>query len=115
MAKKPTGHIQQLPSGSLRDKVYCGTDPVSPARSGSYARPDPTTRPLSGLLARLVKQADGHLAPERDTAFGRVLDLYLEVTELAPTTRVTRESYLRRIIPARAWRSQGAQDRPGLA
>ena len=29
MAKTSKGHIQQLPSGSFRVKVYAGTDPVT--------------------------------------------------------------------------------------
>ena len=29
MAKTGKGHIQQLPSGSFRVKVYAGTDPVT--------------------------------------------------------------------------------------
>ncbi len=29
MAKKAKGHVQQLPSGSFRVKVYAGTDPVT--------------------------------------------------------------------------------------
>lgn len=29
MAKTRKGHVEQLPSGSLRVKVYTGTDPVT--------------------------------------------------------------------------------------
>jgi integrase len=29
MASTPSGHIEQLPSGSWRAKVYAGTDPLT--------------------------------------------------------------------------------------
>ena len=29
MAKSPSGHIEQLPSGAWRVKVYAGTDPLT--------------------------------------------------------------------------------------
>jgi len=38
------------------------------------------------------------VAPECDALFGRVLDVYLGVIELAATIRVANESYIRRII-----------------
>jgi integrase len=97
MATTAKGHIEQLPSGSYRVKVYAGKGPVT----GKECRlretcPDETSATIA--LGRLLKEAEGHVAPERDALFGRVLDAYLEVTELAATTRVTHESYIRRII-----------------
>ena len=50
MAKKAKGHIQRLPSGSLRVKVGAGPT-RSPARSAGSARPAPTARPPSGHWA----------------------------------------------------------------
>jgi integrase len=58
--------------------------------------PDETSATVA--LGRLLKEAEGHQAPEGDALFGRVLDVYLEVTELAATTWVTHESYIRRVI-----------------
>lgn len=97
MATTGKGHIERLPSGSLRVKVYAGTDPVTGKER--YLRetcPDETAAAVA--LGRLLKEAEGHASPERDALFGRVLDVYLEVTELAATTRVTHESYIRRVI-----------------
>jgi hypothetical protein len=97
MAKTARGHIQRLPSGSLRVKVYAGTDPVTgkPRLLRETCRDEASA---AETLGRLLRQAEGHQAPERDATFGRVLDVYLEVTELAATTRVTHESYIRRVI-----------------
>jgi hypothetical protein len=97
MAKTPKGYIEQLPSGAFRARVYAGTDPVT----GKEWRLRETCHDYPAAveaLGRLLKQAEGHQAPERDATFGRILDLYLEVTDLAATTRVTHESYIRRII-----------------
>ena len=96
-SKRAKGHIQQLPSGSLRVKAYAGTDPVT-GKERLLREICPDYPSAIEALGRLLKQVEGHQAPERDAAFGRVLDLYLEVTELAATTRVTHESYIRRII-----------------
>ena len=52
----------------------------------------------TAALARLLKEAQGHQAPNRDATFGLVLDKYLEVTELAESTLVTHKSYIRRVI-----------------
>lgn len=97
MAITAKGHIEQLPSGSYRVKVYAGKDPVTgKERRLRETCPDEISATIA--LGRLLKEAEGHVAPERDALFGRVLDVYLEVTELAATTRVTHESYIRRII-----------------
>jgi hypothetical protein len=97
MATTAKGHIERLPSGSYRVKVYAGIDPVTgKERRLRETCPDETSATVA--LGRLLKEAEGHVAPERDALFGRVLDVYLEVTELAATTRVTHESYIRRVI-----------------
>jgi hypothetical protein len=111
LVKTARGHIQRLPSGSLRVKVYAGTDPVT----GKARLLRETCRDKASAaetLGRLLKQAEGHQAPERGANFGRVLDVYLEVTELAATTRVTHESYIRRAIRP-VLGDKGPQDRPG--
>jgi hypothetical protein len=97
MATTAKGHIEQLPSGSYRVKVYAGTDPVT-GRERRLRETCPDEPSAAAALARLLKEAEGHQAPERDALFGRVLDVYLEVTELAVSTRPTHESYIRRII-----------------
>jgi hypothetical protein len=34
---KPAGHLEQLPSGSWRVKVYTGTDPLTPSNGLAMA------------------------------------------------------------------------------
>jgi integrase len=97
MATTAKGHIERLPSGSYRVKVYAGTDPVT-GRERRLRETCPDETSAAAALGRLLREAEGHVAPERDALFGRVLDVYLEVTELAATTRVTHESYILRVI-----------------
>jgi integrase len=97
MAKTGKGHIERLPSGSFRVKVYAGTDPITGKER--YLRetcPDETSAAIK--LGEFLKKAEGHRTPERDVLFDRVLDTYLEVTPLAAKTRVTHENYIARII-----------------
>ena len=97
MARTSKGHIQCLPSGSFRVKVYAGTNPVTgKERLLRETCPDEVT--ATAALARLLKEAQGHQAPNRDATFGLVLDKYLEVTDLAESTLVTHKSYIRRVI-----------------
>ena len=85
MARTSKGHIQCLPSGSFRVKVYAGTDPVTgKERLLRETCPDEVT--ATAALARLLKEAQSHQAPNRDATFGLVLDKYLEVTDLAEST-----------------------------
>ena len=61
MAKTSKGHIQQLPTGSFRVKVYAGTGPVTGKE-------------------RLLRQ-------DRHATVGQALDKYLEVADLKVSTR----------------------------
>lgn len=97
MAATTKGHIERLPSGSLRVRVYAGKDPVTGKER--YLREtcaDETE--AAAALARLLTQADGHQAPSRNVLFGQVLDKYLEVTDLAESTLVNHRSYINRVI-----------------
>ena len=97
MARTSKGHIEQLPSGAFRVSVYAGTDPVTgKERRLRETCPDEVT--ATAALARLLKEAQGHQAPNRDATFGLVLDKYLEVTDLSESTLVTHKSYIRRVI-----------------
>ena len=64
MAKTSKGHIQQLPSGSFRVKVYAGTDPVTgKGRLLRQTCPDEASAHVA--LGRLLAEADGGRFPDR--------------------------------------------------
>jgi hypothetical protein len=58
MAKIHKGHVQRLPSGSFRVKVYPGTDPVTgKERLLRQTCPDEASAYIA--LGRLLAEADG--------------------------------------------------------
>ena len=97
MATVAKGHIERLPSGSFRVHVYAGTDPVTgkPRRLKRTVR---TEARAAQELAKLLKAVEAGRAPDDSATLGLTLDRYLEVADLGISTRVTHESYIRRII-----------------
>jgi hypothetical protein len=87
MATTNKGHIERLPSGSCRVRVYAGTGLITGKEI--YRKetcPDDTTATVA--LGKFLEQAEGHRTLERSVLFGTVLDTYLEVTPLAVRTMV---------------------------
>jgi integrase len=97
MAVSPSGHIEQLPSGSFRVSVYAGTDPLT----GRELRFRETAKSMTQAqiqLGKMLEQAEAGRRPDSRVLVRNLLAQYLEVTELEPSTRSTYESYVRRII-----------------
>lgn len=97
MATTESGHIESLPSGSYRVHVYVGRDPVT-GRQRRMRRTVKTQAKAAQELATLLRAAEAGRAPDDSATLGLALDRYLEVTDLAVSTRMTHESYIRRII-----------------
>jgi hypothetical protein len=97
MAKTSKGHIQQLPSGSFRVKVYAGTDPVT-GKERLLRQTCPDEASAHVALGRLLAEADGGRFPDRHATVGQALDKYLEVADLEVSTREAHEGYVRRTI-----------------
>ena len=99
MARGPSGHLEQLPSGGFRVDVYAGTDPLT-GRRLRYRRTVKTEqqadRPgqAAGASGRWGASDSGFTVAE-------LLARYMEVAELEPSTRETYDGYIRRtILPA---------------
>jgi integrase len=97
MATLAKGHIERLPSGSFRVRVYAGTDPVT-GKERRYKRTVKTEQEAATELARLLRAAEAERAPDDSATVGFLLDRYLDVADLAVSTRLNHESYIRRII-----------------
>ena len=97
MAKSSRGHIQRLPSGSFRVKVYAGTDPVT-GKERLLRQTCLDEAAAHVALGRLLTEADGGRFPDRDATLGQALDRYLEVADLEVSTREAHEGYIRRTI-----------------
>jgi hypothetical protein len=68
MATTGKGHIETLPSGSLRVKVHAGKDPVT-GRERVLRETCADDAEAAAALARLLRQAEGHRAPTRNVTW----------------------------------------------
>jgi integrase len=97
MARSSRGHIQRLPSGSFRVKVYAGTDPVT-GKQRLLRQTCPDEASAHVALGQLLAEADGGRFPDRQATVGQALDRYLEVADLEVSTREAHQGYVRRTI-----------------
>jgi integrase len=100
MARGPSGHLEQLPSGGFRVDVYAGTDPLT-GRRLRYRRVVKTEQQARIVLGKLLEQAAAGAPPDSGVTVAELLARYMEVAELEPSTRETYDGYIRRtILPA---------------
>jgi integrase len=97
MAKTSKGHIQQLPSGSFRVKVYAGTDPVT-GKARLLRQTCPDEAAAYAALSRMLVEAGGGRFPDQQATLGQALGKYLEVADLEVSTREAHQGYARRTI-----------------
>jgi len=97
MATVASGHIERLPSGSLRVRVYGGKDPVT-GKERRYKRTVKTEAQAAAELARLLRDVEAERAPDDSATVGLLLDRYLDVADLEVSTREAHEGYIRRTI-----------------
>lgn len=99
-AKRPRrgrGEIETLPSGSLRVRVYAGVDPVSKRKHYlvETVRPGPTApREAEKIRTRMLNEIDERRNPRTRATVNQLLDRFLDVAELEPTTR---SGYIRKL------------------
>jgi integrase len=97
MAHAPSGHIEQLPSGSWRAKVYAGKDPLT-GREIRFRKTckDEVTAQIE--LGKLLALARAGQQPETDATVARLLDEYVPVSGWDVSTMETNLGYIRRTI-----------------
>jgi integrase len=98
------GHIERLPSGSYRVRVYAGTDPLTGKEIRLKATAKTAER-AQAELARLLEQASVGQQPESAATVGYLLDQYMAVADLDVSTgKATRDiSAARSSLPWVAW------------
>ncbi len=72
-------------------------DPVT-GKERRFKRTVQSEKQAAAELARLLKAAEEERVPDDSATMGFLLDRYLDVADLAMSTRVNHESYIRRII-----------------
>ena len=86
MAATPSGHIEQLPSGSFRVHVYGGIDPIT--RKRIYFRKTAKTLTQAQIeLGKLLEQAQAGRQPESGATVAQLLDQYAALAEWDLSTR----------------------------
>jgi integrase len=80
MGKRSPGHIEQLPSGSWRVKVYGGTDPLT-GREIRLRKTCKTERAAQIELGKLLEQAAAGRQPETNATVAELMDKYAEVAD----------------------------------
>ena len=97
MGKRSPGHIEQLPSGSWRVKVYGGTDPLT-GREIRLRKTCKTERAALIELGKLLEQAEAGRQPETNATVAELMDQYAAVADWDLSTRKAYEAYIRRVI-----------------
>jgi len=97
MTRGPSGHIEQLPSGSWRARVYAGVDPLT--RREMRLRETCRTETAARIaLGKLLQQAAVGRQPESNVTVATLLDEYAAIAEWELSTREANEGYIRRTI-----------------
>jgi integrase len=97
MALARSGHVERLPSGSLRVSVLAGRDPLT-GRQVWHRKTVRTEVEAQIALGRLLEDAVAGKRPDSRVTLGELLDRYLDVADLDLSTRRTYEGYIRRTI-----------------
>lgn len=100
-SRRDRGQIETLPSGSLRVKVYAGLDPVSTKRlylDETIPAGPRVAKEAEKARTRLQAEVDQRRNPRTRATVGQMLDQYLTVLDVEPTTRVSYEGYIRNHI-----------------
>jgi integrase len=97
MPRVAKGHVEQLPSGSWRARVYAGVDPIT-QREIRLKATAKTEQQAYIELGRLLKQASEGRAPESGATMTKLLDEYAAIAPWDVSTRQTNEGFIRRTI-----------------
>jgi integrase len=84
--RRTRGFIEQRASGSYRAVVYAGTDPLT-GKPRYLRAPAATWDEAEKELTRLLRELDQERHPKTNITIGQALDQWLDVADLAETTR----------------------------
>jgi integrase len=97
MPRVAKGHVEQLPSGSWRARVYAGVDPIT-QREIRLKATAKTEQQAYIELGWLLKQASEGRTPESGATMTKLLDEYAAIAPWDVSTRQTNEGFIRRTI-----------------
>src|SRR5260370_30445366 len=97
MVRGPAGHIERLPSGSWRVKVYAGTDSLT-GREIRFRKTCKTEGAAQIELGKLLEQAVAGRQPDSAVTVAQLLDQYVLTAGWDVSTRESNLGYIRRTI-----------------
>ncbi len=99
--KRQRGEIMKLPSGSLRVRVYAGVDPLTGKRhylTETVPAGRTAEREAEKVRTRFLNQVDEKRSPRTRATLNQLLDRWLEVVDIEPTTRMGYENKLNKHV-----------------
>ena len=97
MTYTPSGHIEQLPSGSWRAKVHAGKDPLT-GRELRFRKTRKTEVEAQIALGKLLALARAGRQPDSAVTVAELLDAYIPIAGWDVSTEQTNLGYIRRTI-----------------
>ena len=97
MTYAPSGHVEQLPSGSWRAKVYAGKDPLT-GREIRFRKTRKTEVEAQIELGRLLELARAGRNPDSGVTVAELLDAYVPVAGWDVSTEEANLGYIRRTV-----------------
>lgn len=92
--RRPRGHLEQLPSGSFRAKVYAGTDPIT-GKKRYLVETCKTEAEAQQAQTKMQRQVDENKQPKSKITVGQAIEQWLDVAALEPTTRERYDDLIR--------------------
>ena len=92
------GVIQELPSGSLRVRVFAGEDPVTRKRHyvSELVPPGPKARrQAERVLTKLLAEVQERRSPRSGATISHLMERHLEMLDVVPTTMSGYRGYVR--------------------
>lgn len=101
--RRQRGEIFELPSGSLRVRVYAGVDPVTGKRhhlAETVPAGPRAAAQAEKIRTRLLAEVDSGRQPRTATTVAQLMERYLEIARVEPSTRQGYEGLVRNhIVP----------------
>ncbi len=93
--RRNRGSVDELPSGHFRVRVYAGVDPLTGKRHDLVELADSPSE-AEKVRTKLLAQLDERRNPRTKATVNQLLDRYLEVVDVEPTTRARYEGLINR-------------------
>lgn len=101
--RRRRGEVEELPSGALRVRVYAGIDPVTKKRHNLVETVPPGPKAAAQaekVRTRLLAEVDAGRQPRTSVTVAQLMDRYLEIVHVEPSTRDGYEGLVRNhIVP----------------